>query len=74
MRLLYDFKCQKCGGIFEKFTNSTFMLCDCGGTMDRMISTPTVKLEGISGAFPGAADKWAKIREEKHRIDSRRNS
>jgi hypothetical protein len=41
--------------------------------MDRDISTPTVSLEGITGAFPGAHDKWARIREQKFRKNISRN-
>jgi hypothetical protein len=74
MKTLNDYKCEHCDAIYEKFTNALFLLCDCGGTMHKVMCAPTVRLEGITGSFPGAADKWAKIREDKHRIDSKRNS
>jgi hypothetical protein len=31
----------------------------------RIISTPMISLEGITGAFPGASDKWVRNRAEK---------
>jgi hypothetical protein len=39
-----------------------------------MIGTPSVKLEGITGDFPDAHTKWAKIREDNKRIKDKRNS
>jgi hypothetical protein len=74
MKTLNDYKCTKCGGVHEKFTNATFLLCECGGTMEKVMCAPTVRLEGISGSFPGAAGHWAKIREDRHKIALRRNS
>ena len=38
---------------------------ECGAEAIRQISTPRIALEGITGAFPGAADKWVKKRAEK---------
>jgi hypothetical protein len=45
---------------------------NCGGEMKRVIGMPTVKLEGISGDFPGAHHRWATIREERHRQQARK--
>ncbi len=73
-RLLLDFHCPKCGDI-EKFVDSQSksVECDCGTTAERRIGMPTVKLEGISGDFPDAHARWAKIREDNARIKARRN-
>lgn len=38
---------------------------ECGAEATRQISTPRINLEGITGAFPSAADKWVKKRAEK---------
>ena len=38
---------------------------ECNTSAMRQISTPRINLEGITGAFPGAADKWVKKRAEK---------
>jgi len=40
----------------------------CGGVAIRIIGMPRVSLEGITGDFPGAADRWARIREDNARI------
>lgn len=37
----------------------------CGKPAYRQPSAPRAKLEGITGAFPGAADKWVRNRESK---------
>jgi hypothetical protein len=39
--------------------------CECGKDAIRIVSSPTVKLEGITGAFPGAYDRWERVRAEK---------
>ncbi len=74
MRMLKDFKCPDCGKVSEVFTAADYILCECGGTAQKQISLPTIKLEGISGAFPGAHDRWARIREDNARIKAKRNS
>jgi DNA-directed RNA polymerase subunit RPC12/RpoP len=73
-RLMREFQCTKCDKAFERFidTNAEYVECDCGGVAYRMIGMPTVKLEGITGAFPGAAEKWARVREDNARIKARR--
>lgn len=69
MRLLRDFRCHECGKLTERYTDTDInqITCECGGVAARIIGMPHVSLEGISGAFPGAADHWAKIREQRHR-------
>lgn len=46
---------------------------ECGNTAKRIISAVRSKLEGITGAFPGAADKWAKMHEEATRQAKRKS-
>jgi hypothetical protein len=59
---MLDFKCTSCNHIDERFIEytqtSTCSLCNCNS--EKLLSTPTIALEGISGSFPGAADAWAK--------------
>jgi len=61
MKILYDFECKDCG-VFEKIIEYTQKTdCPtCGKESTKLISTPTIKLEGMSGAFPDAHAKWAK--------------
>ena len=61
MKILFDFECKDCG-VFEKIIKYTPTTdCPtCGKESRKLISTPTIKLEGISGDFPDAHAKWAK--------------
>lgn len=70
-KLLRDFRCHQCSRMTERFieAEANETRCPhCGGVAIRIIGMPTVKLEGITGAFPGAHDKWARIREDNARI------
>jgi putative FmdB family regulatory protein len=61
MKILFDFECKDCG-VFDKIIEYTKTTdCPtCGKESKKLISTPTIKLEGISGDFPDAHAKWAK--------------
>jgi len=64
--ILYDFQCG-CGHIFEKMVKIDDRTCKCercGLEARRLISAPTIKLEGWSGDFPSAKMKWVKQHEE----------
>lgn len=66
---VFDFKCSE-GHINEAFVKTdevdNIRPCpDCGGDSSRIISAPTVVLDPISGAFPGATMKWARDRQQK---------
>lgn len=73
---VYDYLCQN-GHKTEHFIGA----CDdmerqtcpeCGEIATRCIPAPRSQLEGISGAFPTAADKWEQ-RRESHMRKERRN-
>ena len=66
MKILFNFSCGNCKNNFEKYTayTQTTECPSCSGQADKLISAPTIKLEGISGAFPGAAMSW----EKKHKF------
>jgi hypothetical protein len=52
----------------ESFVDETVkeIACDvCGEIATRMISTPTISLDPVSGLYPSATSKWAKMRAEK---------
>ena len=55
MKILFDFECTDCG-VFDKIIEYTTTTdCPtCGKESKKLISTPTIKLEGISGDFPDA--------------------
>lgn len=62
MRQLFTFLCSECQEVTDRYIEYTKEIeCPaCGGRADKVISQPTVKLEGISGSFPGAARAWQK--------------
>ena len=74
MRQMFDFCCGSCGSLFERLVDSEYRTveCECGANATRLISMPTVRLEGVTGAFPGAHEKWARIREDNARIKASR--
>ena len=74
MKMLRDYLCTACGQVTEKYidTSITEIECTCGQTAHRVIGMPTVRLEGITGAFPGAHHRWAQVREDNARIKAQR--
>jgi len=46
---------------------------ECGLPAARLISTPMVKLDGTSGAFPGEAMKWERKHAEKLKQEQKRS-
>lgn len=62
MKKLFEFQCSNCKEIFEELTEyKKVSQCPlCSSDADKIISTPRVSLEGISGAFPGASWAWEK--------------
>lgn len=72
----FDYVCPK-GHVTEHFTSSMEeeITCpECDLLSSRQLSTPFVKLEGITGDFPGAHRKWELVRKEKMAIEKKRNS
>lgn len=67
MKRIFEFLCTN-DHLTEQFIDEdarTTMCRECNTEAMRQISTPRINLEGITGAFPGAADKWVKKRAEK---------
>lgn len=64
---MFEFLCAD-GHVTEQLKDDSVRLSTCrkcGLNADRIISTPSVKLEGITGAFPGAYQKWERVRAER---------
>ena len=77
---LYDYKCDKCGKVFEvrqKFADEPLKLHDqCGGAVHRLISAPAIQFKGTgwyvtdygkgghSAASNGTAEKSAETKTE----------
>jgi hypothetical protein len=62
MRRLYDAKCIN-GHVTEVFgyADDPFRCGECGSEAKRIISPVRTQLEGTSGDFPSASDKWARM-------------
>lgn len=76
MRRMFDFLCAE-GHESEHFIDDSIrtVACPaCGKDANRLVSSPQVKLEGITGAFPGAYDRWSNIRAEKLKQEQKRNA
>lgn len=68
MRVLNDFRCDSCGYTVEKLLDNTIRTIDCqdcDGIAKRVQAVPNFQLEGVSGDYPTASDKWIKNREQK---------
>lgn len=63
----FDFRCAN-GHVHEHMVDAgerTVECPSCGQPAQRMIAAPRCQLEGITGAFPGAAMAWERKREQK---------
>ena len=70
---VFDFQCVD-GHRNEMFVeaDTLSMQCvTCGKIAQRMIAAPRCQLEGITGAFPGAALKWEANRESHMRKEQK---
>lgn len=67
MKRMFEFLCDN-NHITERFIDEqvrTTKCATCSKDALRIISSPRIALEGVTGDFPGAADKWVKKRAEK---------
>lgn len=73
-RLLYDFICGSGHKNEHLVSPDTVALrCkECGLMASRAVSTPTIKLEGWSHAFPSAAAKWDRQHTEAAKVARQR--
>lgn len=73
-RRLFEFRC-KDGHTSERLTYPEVheILCPyCDDPAQRVISPVRSSLEGISGAFPTASDRWARMHEQSSRVANKR--
>jgi hypothetical protein len=75
MKRMYEFRCSN-GHTEEKFIDESVRdsTCSCGEVSKRIVSMPAVKLEGVTGAFPGAYSKWERVRAEKLAQERKKNA
>lgn len=73
---IYEFLCKN-SHISETYVESSVrnIKCNtCSEDAERIVSTPAIKLEGWSGSFPGAANKFDRIHREKLKAEQKANS
>ena len=66
MKRIFEFRCAK-EHISEKLVDDEVRSIECPhcrNEASRIISSPRISLEGTSGAFPTAADAWARKHEQ----------
>ena len=76
MKRMFDFLCQD-GHESERLVDDSIRIIECpacGKDANRLVSSPQVKLEGFTGAFPDAYDRWSKVRAEKLKQEQKRNA
>lgn len=76
--LMFDFECTSCGHGFEELVESSVhsVNCpECDGAGARQISPVRSdwRTMGTDPSFPSAADKWAKMQEQKARKEDSQN-
>lgn len=76
MKRLFDFLCDEhhVTEALRDDSERTITCPQCGKEAVRSVSAPTIKLEGFSGAFPDAYDRWTRVRAEKLKQEQKQNS
>jgi hypothetical protein len=73
---MFEFRCVK-DHVSEKFVDDEVMVVECPhchNDASRIISSPRIRLEGITGAFPTAYDAWERKHREATRVAQKRNA
>ena len=73
---IYEFVCAE-GHITEAYIDSEIRTTKCkvcDESAIRIVSKPMVKLEGVTGDFPGAAMSWERKRNEKMAADAKKSA
>lgn len=81
MRRLYEFRClnsDECGHVFDEYVAyediHTVKCPDCGSDSRKQISATQVDPRlGLDPSFPTMQDKWARIRRQRAKIESKRD-
>ena len=76
MKILNDFLCDE-GHVTEALRDDSeqSIVCPvCGNTAIKALAAPQIKLEGFSGAFPDAYDRWSRVRADKLKQEQKQNA
>jgi len=72
MRVINDYHCAACDVTREYFVEncvSSVECQSCGAMATKVLRAPRFQLDGTTGDFPTAADKWVKSREQKMKAE-----
>lgn len=75
MKILNDFKCRN-DHVTEALREDSVeaIVCThCGMNAVKLLAAPRSNLEGFSGAFPDAYDKWTRVRASKLKQEQKQN-
>lgn len=74
MRKIFDVRCTKCDNVDEVFgyMDQTYPCSVCGSDAERLITPVSFHLDGASGHFPTASDKW--VADHKRRAKKPRDN
>lgn len=75
---MYEYLCSTCNTLVEELRKMDEReipaVCpNCDSDARFIISAPRIDLEGISGDFPGAYDRWEKKRMQKMKQEARKS-
>jgi len=73
---MFEFCCEH-GHITEAYIDSEVrtIVCEvCDEPAERIVSRPMVKLEGVTGDFPGEYMRWERKRAEKLKQEQKKNA
>jgi hypothetical protein len=76
MKRIFEFVCVK-GHVTEKLVDDEVRSIECPhcrNEASRIISSPRIRLEGITGAFPSASEAWARKHEQAARVAYKKNA
>jgi len=75
MRLLMEYKCNN-GHFTERYIDSgidTVKCSVCDGDAHKTLGLGTIILDGTDPGFPGAYERWANVREQRHKLTMKKN-
>ena len=76
-RRIYEFVCKEAHHRTESFVDEECHVTpckECGAEATRVMSAPTMRLEGCTGDFPSAADAWVRKRSQKMAQEQKQNA
>jgi putative FmdB family regulatory protein len=77
-RILFDHECPECGHQFEEFVNTgspeTVNCPECTAPATKLITGTTIdpRLGVDADRFPTMGDKWARVREQRQKIEAKK--